>query len=890
MVSDLAVLEKRENELTNLLNKGDNSTQKERKNWQRQLESLREQMANLVAFEKFKVGHYVVKGQSMTLGKVTEKMPGHQPIVFVSWNKSVPLPEQPRLLELDEIANSGIVKVGNIVRVADRENGKIIGYRLEKVQSLQPHGWIEVSNNEIVSPAHWQMVEVEDFDRWDFDWIVKQARSDTDNKSWLGIKSAIARANRNTANLALEWIKQYFKDAKGRIEALEKRLRQLENPVTSLPPLEYLRELDIFVHPPIAAMKVDAAAVNKLLHIAVVTVTAEELEVAECLIADAEKFANSKGLVLKVSTDGWLITPRCKTRVEVLALCPTPGDRVTGIGGNGSLEGYAIIVDSLGIQQVQALVKWDNGSTSKENGFVLETLPPLLEYLSSIEKPQAEDSVPNPEIEPGSSLTEFNLENAETEEILSVPPNPSTVEPGFLTCEKSSECGECGENEEELRHCAYPERFVQRSTSQPSHTSHTSHPLVRNSVEIVTEISTLSPLPLGIQEILVSELRSHPINSTIYGDEEDDTSLDEMIQSSGWIKTLLVTPDRDVVGGNRRLRIARKLGKEKVLIEVREFANDEAVLEALLLDNAVRQKTVEQKVREARCWLPIELEKAKKRKGRSENPAGTVRDIVSARVGLGSGKNLDKAEKVLTAIEALKEVDSVAAEGLRDLLNNKSIHAAYQLVCESESRLKWQPKVGDRVTVSLKADLHGGASGTIASIEKSISVVNFDSVSEGMSQDQIYLNLLLPADIAALKAKQKAEREAAKPETRFGLREQSDGGLLPEKVRNEGFDVNATPPDGNGQQNVVPSNVINLPLRNENVAELDAQTSESSTSVAMEIAMGIRYLSPEELGEAVIWAAEDETNPLTDDHLGALFKAIQKIWDKRHPKNRDVAN
>ncbi|MEH1780898.1 MAG: ParB/RepB/Spo0J family partition protein [Nostoc sp.] len=834
MISDLAVLQKREKELTELLSKRDSSTFQERKSLQKQLESLREQMANLVAFEKLRVGQYVFKGQSMSLGRVTAKTPGHQPTVFVSWN-DVPIPEQPRLLELDEIANSGIVKVGDIVRVADRENGKIIGYALEKVQSLQAHGWIEVSNNEIVSTAHWQMVEVEDFDRWDFNWIVGEAISDTDNKNWIGIKSAIARASRNTANLALEWIKQYSKDAKGIIEALEKRLRQLENPVTSLPPLEYLRELKVVMPPPIAAMKVDAAAVDRLLHIAVAAVTAKELDVAECLIADAERFANSKGLRLKVNMDGWLITPLCKTAEEALALCPMPGDRVMAIGENGnsrlgSLEGY----DASSVQQAQALVRWDDGSTSKENGFVLETLPPLLEYLASIENPIVEASMLDSEIEPGSSPTE---------EILAVPANP-------------------------------------------------------NMVEMPIEISTQSPLPLGIQEILIWELRSHPINSTIYGEEEDDTTLDEMIQNSGWIKTLLVTPDRYVVGGNRRLRIARKLGLEKVLIEVREFASDEAVIESLLLDNAVREKTVEQKVREARCWLPIESEKAKKIKECSENrenfPGASrirqVRDIVSARVGLGSGKNLEKAEKVLTAIEALKGVDSVAAEGLRNLVNNKSIHAAYRLVCESEERLKWQPKVGNQVTVSLKAEHHAGASGTIASIEKSISVVNFDPPSEGMSQDQIYLNLLLPADVAAQKAKQKAEREAAKPETRFGLQEQPGGGLLPEKDRNEGFDPNATP-CGNGQQNVIPSNVINLPLRkDENVVELDAQTSESSTSVAMEIAMGIRYLSPKELAEAIIWAAEDDTNPLTDNHLGALYTAVTKIWEKRHPTNREVAN
>ncbi|MFN6475377.1 hypothetical protein [Nostoc sp. DedQUE07] len=805
MTFNLEASQQREQQLVKLLSKEANPTIQERNSLQKELDSLRENIANNMTFQSLQVGHYVVKANRSNLGKITEKSPLSHPTVFVSWSGGTPVSEQPRLLQLDEIANSGIVKAGDIVRVANKENGKITGYRLEKVVDLQAHGYIEIANNEVVSFAHghWQIVE--EFDRWDFDWIVGESYSDTNEKDIINAKASLARASLSTATLALEWVNQYLKGGdRGRIEALEKRIRQLSNPSVSLSPLEYLRELKVIVHPPIAARIVNAAAVDKLLHIAVAAVTAEELEVAECLIADAEKFATSAGLVLKVNMDGWLIAPLCKTTEEALALCPERGDRVMVTGENGSSRLGSIVsrtseVGSAGVQ-VKATVKWDDGVELVENAFTLEALPPLLEYLSSIENAQTDD----------------NHAQTKTEEIKK------------------------------------------------------------------------APLPLGVQEVLVSKLRSHPINSTIYGEVEDDTTLDEMIQSSGWIKTLLVTPEGDVVGGNRRLRIARKQGKEKVLVEVREFASDAAVLEALLLDNAVREKTVEQKVREARLWLPIESEKAKLRKGRSENQenfpggeAGQVRDIVAARVGLGSGKSLQKAEKVLAAIEALKEVDAVASEGLRDLLNNKSIHAAYCLVCQSEERLKWQPKVGERVSVSLKADRHAGANGTIAeALKGTFALVRFDSASEEMSEDMVSLSLLLPADIADRKSKQKADREQKKPETRFGLTEQPGGGLLPEAPRNEGFDPNATPSDGDGKQNTPISNVINLPLR------VDSETT-GDTSVAMEIAMGIRHLTPKELAESVNWAAEDNTKPLTDAHLDALMAVIRNIWERRHP---EVAN
>jgi hypothetical protein len=834
MASDLATLQSRESELKNLLSPKANPTAQEKKVLREQLNTVYMQIENLIAFDKLKVGHYVAKKGGTGLGKITEKTPGHQPTVFVSWDESVPVPEQPRLLEFDEMSNSGTIKAGDIVRVASRENGKVIGYRLEKIQSLQARGWIGVSNNEVVSPTHWELVQTEDFDRWDFDWIVGFAQADTEAKNWINTRAAIARSSLGTAICALNWVKQYMTGGdKGRIEALEKHIRKLDNPTNSLPPWEYLRELKIRIQPPIAAKKVDAVAVDKLLRIIVAAATTEELEIAECLIADAEKFALSKGLVLALA-DGWSITPMCTSVESALALCPSPGDRVTGIQDRGEsclgfVQGYTTEeIGSRGIQ-VQAQVLWDDGATTIENGFGLETLPPLLEYLA-------------------------NIQNAQVENV------PAS-------------------------------------------------PLETNEVEQSEETSVDKPrtlLPLGVQEVLVSQLRSHPINSSIYGEVEDDTTLDEMIQSSNWIKTLLVTPEGEVVGGNRRLRIAVKQQREKVLAEVREFANDEAVLEALLLDNAVREKTVEQKVKEARCWLPIETEKAKLRKGRSDqenNPCGDkgqVRDIVAARVGLGSGKNLQKAEKVLSAIEELKAVDTVAHDGLRHLLNNKSIHAAYQLVCANEETIKWRPNIGDHVTVSLKAEHHAGVSGTITSDGRTALVVKFDQISEGMEQDIIYLNMLLPVDVTTHTAKKKAEAVQKNPERASGLKEQPGGGLLPEKDRNEGdprtllndgkegfvaYCPIASSPDTtqNEDEGILtthPSNVVTMPLR----------SYSDPMSVAKEIALGIRHLSPKELAWVLNWAADDKTNPLSDEHLDAIVSAVINIKNKRHSESLEIAN
>jgi ParB family chromosome partitioning protein len=85
-----------------------------------------------------------------------------------------------------------------------------------------------------------------------------------------------------------------------------------------------------------------------------------------------------------------------------------------------------------------------------------------------------------------------------------------------------------------------------------------------------------------------------------------------------------------------------------VPVIVREFNDALAELKALLLENASRQKTIEQKVREAALWKEIEQALAKSRQGTrrdiqenfpgSWEQFGQSRDQVAKRVGLGSGK------------------------------------------------------------------------------------------------------------------------------------------------------------------------------------------------------------------------------------------------------------
>ena len=192
-------------------------------------------------------------------------------------------------------------------------------------------------------------------------------------------------------------------------------------------------------------------------------------------------------------------------------------------------------------------------------------------------------------------------------------------------------------------------------------------------------------------------LHPHPLNASIYGLDENICELVELIRNSGWLKPLVITKDNVIISGHRRCQAAIELGWETVPVEVREFESELAQLEALLLENAARFKTTEQKVREALMWRSLEESKAKLRmivtqnnntgRAASENfrylRQGKTSDALAIRVGLGSGRNYEKASRVVEQIDAdLEQGDVESAMGLRRVLNTQSVDAAYQLLKE----------------------------------------------------------------------------------------------------------------------------------------------------------------------------------------------------------------
>jgi ParB/RepB/Spo0J family partition protein len=209
------------------------------------------------------------------------------------------------------------------------------------------------------------------------------------------------------------------------------------------------------------------------------------------------------------------------------------------------------------------------------------------------------------------------------------------------------------------------------------------------------------------ETISLSLLKPHPRNVEIYG-EEDVSDLAARIRQSNWIKPLVITQANVIISGHRRWQAAKSLGLASVPAERRTFANENEELEALLLENASRDKTVEQKVREALIWEEIEREKARLRQqaaaqqthaklGRGqqqpemlqenfpEASQGQSRDAVAARVGFGTGRTYQKAAQVVAAIDAQRaRGNEEEAQALRRVLNEQSVDAAKKLVARPE--------------------------------------------------------------------------------------------------------------------------------------------------------------------------------------------------------------
>ncbi|MEH2086866.1 hypothetical protein [Nostoc sp.] len=371
--------------------------------------------------------------------------------------------------------------------------------------------------------------------------------------------------------------------------------------------------------------------------------------------------------------------------------------------------------------------------------------------------------------------------------------------------------------------------------------------------------------PLQVSESLLVSISAellyvHPLNVSIYGDNEDLSALKAAISETGWIKPLVATPDGQgryrIVSGNSCFKVGCELGRKEFSVELKIFNSEQEELKTLLAGNVGREKTIEQKVREGLLWERIEREEAKSRQGRSGQGEGTTRDIIAKRVGLGSGVNYEHAVAAVKEMDESKDapVGSVQHhrhQQFKQLLSRpRGVDAAYKLVKESAppsasgtNHKRWIPKEFERVKIT--AGPYKGKEATVRVITGPFSsICHIDGTPEEKRHQIAFDQMEAIVEVSILPTSVTQELKQQQQSLGLGTRSQ----ILPDKVRNEGH-----PPE---QQ--LPSCITNINATGE------VQVTE--------MAIALLSLTPKQLFEVMSKAQAD----FSASQLEAIWKALEK--------------
>lgn len=162
----------------------------------------------------------------------------------------------------------------------------------------------------------------------------------------------------------------------------------------------------------------------------------------------------------------------------------------------------------------------------------------------------------------------------------------------------------------------------------------------------------------------VADLKPHPVNHRIYGDEALPDDFVASIKARGILEPIQIKTDGTIMSGHRRWQAAKSLAIKSVPVKVCAYENDIDERMALIEFNRQREKKYSQRMREAEELEAIEKERAKARQAEnarrnqpqsqkgenlptSEN-TGRARDKVAEQVGLGSGRTYDTSKELWT--------------------------------------------------------------------------------------------------------------------------------------------------------------------------------------------------------------------------------------------------
>lgn len=190
-----------------------------------------------------------------------------------------------------------------------------------------------------------------------------------------------------------------------------------------------------------------------------------------------------------------------------------------------------------------------------------------------------------------------------------------------------------------------------------------------------------------IIKVNISDLKPHPENEKIYGENEDISELKESILTEGLSTPLKITDNKVIISGHRRWRSCCQLVIEghpefsAVDCIVEHYQSAEAELKDIVLANAHRQKNYEQIAREALTLSEIHRSEAEKRM-KSGKKLDPMRNLSQGSTREMTANDLKKAgvkiseTNVSCLINAIKSIDSYSANGkmLEATLIQRELH------------------------------------------------------------------------------------------------------------------------------------------------------------------------------------------------------------------------
>jgi len=200
----------------------------------------------------------------------------------------------------------------------------------------------------------------------------------------------------------------------------------------------------------------------------------------------------------------------------------------------------------------------------------------------------------------------------------------------------------------------------------------------------------------GIEQRDPRSLKNHMVNIELYGTDPRPEFV-ESVRAHGVLVPLIITRDGTVISGHSRRAAATMCMLKTVPCVVSDLTDPDEIERALIESNRQREKTNEQKAREAAHLLAIEGRLALKRREQnlkkgSESPevatlplrenvgenavSGKTRDKVGQVVGMG-GRSVEAAVEVVSKIdEAKAQGDTETATKLTNTLNTKGVAPA----------------------------------------------------------------------------------------------------------------------------------------------------------------------------------------------------------------------